>query len=226
MSNDQWWEILDETSNQYYYHNPHTQETVWDRPNSDDIVTITNNAAGGEAVDSHVENTVDTHQNNIDENSFENTVIPDPLPSVKTPDEFSTPLDTLSPLDVQFNGHRFSMFEASVDEAERRTTTQTTVTSSDSVTYRNESISNKSFTLPRASTDNYPILEPIDDQPQNNILETDEVSDSFKSVKRPSSYTKAIPEVIEPSRPHLDSYLILSMSDISNPFVSNEVFLM
>ena len=43
MSNNQWWELLDTGSNCYYYHNPHTSETVWERPESDeaDIISLT-----------------------------------------------------------------------------------------------------------------------------------------------------------------------------------------
>lgn len=41
MSENQWWELLDTASNDYYYHNPHTGQTVWDRPDSDDIITLT-----------------------------------------------------------------------------------------------------------------------------------------------------------------------------------------
>ena len=42
MSNDQWWQLLDNASNDYYYYNPHTGDTVWDRPDSEDILPLTN----------------------------------------------------------------------------------------------------------------------------------------------------------------------------------------
>ena len=42
------------------------------------------------------------------------------LNRVPSQDIFGSPLDTLSPLNVEYNGHRFSAFEADVEAAEQR----------------------------------------------------------------------------------------------------------
>ena len=68
MSQNQWWELLDASSNCYYYHNPHTSETVWERPDSTggaDIISLTKlqdeaETEGGEEVDAAGENGVTT----------------------------------------------------------------------------------------------------------------------------------------------------------------------
>ena len=41
MDDNQWWELLDVDSDQYYYHNAVTKETVWDRPGTGDIIPLT-----------------------------------------------------------------------------------------------------------------------------------------------------------------------------------------
>ena len=41
MDDNQWWELLDAESDQYYYHNAVTKETVWDRPEAGDIIPLT-----------------------------------------------------------------------------------------------------------------------------------------------------------------------------------------
>ena len=41
MSNNQWWELFDANSNTYYYHNPHNGNTIWERPENADIISLT-----------------------------------------------------------------------------------------------------------------------------------------------------------------------------------------
>lgn len=41
MDDNQWWELLDVDSDQYYYHNAVTKETIWDRPETGDIIPLT-----------------------------------------------------------------------------------------------------------------------------------------------------------------------------------------
>ena len=42
MTENQWLMFYDSDSKDYYYHNPHTKETVWDRPEGADIVCLEN----------------------------------------------------------------------------------------------------------------------------------------------------------------------------------------
>ena len=41
MSENQWWELFDTSSDAYYYYNPHTGDTVWEKPESADIISLT-----------------------------------------------------------------------------------------------------------------------------------------------------------------------------------------
>ena len=42
MSDNQWWELYDSDSKTYYYHNPHSGATVWERPTDNaDIISLT-----------------------------------------------------------------------------------------------------------------------------------------------------------------------------------------
>ena len=42
MSDNQWWELYDQTNEQNYYYNAHTGATIWDRPGDGaDIISLT-----------------------------------------------------------------------------------------------------------------------------------------------------------------------------------------
>jgi len=42
MSQNQWWELYDQTSDKNYYYNAHTGQTIWNRPSDDaDIISLT-----------------------------------------------------------------------------------------------------------------------------------------------------------------------------------------
>ncbi|XP_019848832.1 PREDICTED: rho GTPase-activating protein 39-like isoform X2 [Amphimedon queenslandica] len=250
MTKKQWLMFYDAESKDYYYHNPHTNETVWDRPEGADIVCLENlqqegTDSGGGTVTAATSNELSP--------SRSDKVKPEELPPMASPD-FNAPLDTLSPLDVDFNGcHRF--FDSNQSTTVEGTPVQkpdTAKTHSHTIDSNSGSHSHSSFSnsLPRmkANTHDSSIKDSrggyhtIDRtsgchsgslSSGNNTLS---VSMDKSGYKRPASLTNpAIPEdaaVAPPppppplpptdfSKPRLDSYLVVSLNDVSRDDSSN-----
>lgn len=215
MTENQWWELFDPSSNANYYYNPHTGDTVWEQPESADIIPLmllqSCNTTGEETVDAPTQqNHEETHLPNQTETSLERGSKPEQLPysGVENNDAFSQPLETLSPFTVDFNEHRFSKFESDVEAAERK---------SSLVTSPDTNGTNPIIT----DVDSLDLIQQTDDNSQNTpIIHEEPPLQRRTSLPKHRNETRPVSDttntVSQEERERLESFLILSVSDVQN----------